>query len=155
MGCFNGARRHLTFVLERSEQLGSGRLNLANATSPDRLAGTFLSNALIFQGYVNQAVSVAADAVERARAAEDESFAAVLTTSARVLYGEDRQVAKYARTAVDFAERKGIAQWDATAGIYLGWLAVRAGDRAQGLSQIDEAQTALKQRGMVLARRIC
>jgi hypothetical protein len=129
-------------------------LDLANATSPDRLAGAFLSNALVVQGYVNQAVSVAAGAVERARAAEDESLAAVLTISARTLYclGEDRQVAKYAQTALDFAERKGIAQWDATARIYLGWLAVRAGSRAQGLSQIDEAQMALKQRGMVLAR---
>ena len=153
-GRFNEARRHLKFVLERSEQLGNVRLNLANATSPDRLAGAFLSNALVFQGYVSQAVSVAADAVKRARAAEDESLAAVLTISARVSYylGEDRQVATYARTAVEFSERKGIAQWDATARIYLGWLAVRAGDRAQGLSQIDEAQTALKQRGMVLAR---
>ena len=81
-------------------------------------------------------------------------MAAGRTISARALYylGEDHQVANYARTAVDFSERKGIAQWDATAKIYLGWLAVRAGDRAQGLSQIDEALTALKQRGMVLAR---
>ena len=56
-GRFNEARRHLKIVLEGSEQLGNVRLNLANATSPDRLAGAFLSNALIFQGYVNQAVS--------------------------------------------------------------------------------------------------
>lgn len=153
-GRFNESRRHLEFVLDQSEQLGHVRLNLANATSPDRIAAAFLSNALAVQGYANQAVLVAADAVQRAHAAEDDSLAAVLSVSARTMYclGEDRQLAKYARAAFEFSERKGIAQWDALARTYNGWIAVRAGDRAQGLSQIDEAQTTLKQRGMILSR---
>jgi len=113
----------------------------------------FLSLALLFLGYPDQALARRREAIAEGREGNHRpSLAIALSTTARLLacLGDLRLLAQSADELVALATEQGFPYWLPQGAMYQGWLKVRNGEIERGLAQLREGATAFRAIGAEL-----
>ena len=145
-GRLPAARDSLSMALDLHQSPRTTLLEVAVGSAPDTTT-QYLSSTLAYLGYPEQAMALAAPAIERARALGGRSFAVatILTIWSRtlMLIGDDDQCRECTESLVAIADEQGFPLYAARGRCVLGWLHAKEGNVGEGLTMLSEGLEVL------------
>jgi predicted ATPase len=150
LGRFASSRLHLEEVLALYDPVSDRALVHQAGFHPQVASQANLGLVLFCLGYPDQALAQANAAIAEARAlSHPPSVAVSLTFGARLLslVGDDAALGKRADQLVSVATEQGFPFWRAQGTIYAGWVKVKNGDVAQGISLLRSGSAAFRATG--------
>jgi class 3 adenylate cyclase/predicted ATPase len=152
IGKFASSRWHLEKALALYYTRSDRSPVLEAAFPPDLSATGVLGFVLFCLGYPDQALAQATAAVDGARRpAHPPSLAAGLAFDARRLsfMGDDAALRERADELVAVTTEQGFPFWRAEGTVFRGWVKVKEGEVAEGISLLRAGSAALRATGMV------
>jgi tetratricopeptide (TPR) repeat protein len=152
-GRFASCRLHLEEVLTLDDRFSHRALGLQMGIHPHVGSRGYLGMALLCLGFPDQALTQGDTSIAVARRlAHPLSLAAGLVISTRMLalLGDNAALRKRADELVAVAAEQGFSQWRADGMIHRGWIKVKNGDVAEGLSLLRSGSTAFRATGAVM-----
>ena len=149
-GRFASSRSHLQEVSALYDPTSHGALVHQASMHPQVVSHAVLGNVLFCLGYPDSALAESSAAVAEAqRLAHPPSLAVGLAIGARVLslLGHNAILSEWVAQLVAVTTAQGFAHWGAQGTIYYGWVKVRNGDVAEGLSLLRSGSTAYRSTG--------
>jgi class 3 adenylate cyclase/predicted ATPase len=149
-GRFGASRSYLEEMLSLYDTSGHRSLGGGALADPQVGSQAYLGLALFCIGYLDQALSRSSAAAADARSlARPESLGVGLALRARLLSlaGYDAALGEHADQLVSLAIEQGFLQWQAQGTIYRGWVKVKNGDVAKGLSLLRNGLIAFRATG--------
>ena len=131
----------------------TARLSIRSGSTPRSHAQAFLGIVLFCLGFPDQALARSSAAIAEARRlAHPPSLAVSLATGARLLslVGDNAALDERADQLVAVATEQGFPLWRAQGTIYRGWVKVKNGDVAEGISLLRSGSTAYRATGAEL-----
>src|SRR5262249_27878261 len=150
-GRFAASRSHLETALARYDPISHRRLVRHAGVHPHLFEEAYLGNALFCLGFPDQAVArTNANILEARKLAHPPSLAGGLAIGARLLslVGDDAALDVWVNELFAVATEHGFPHWRAQATIYRGWVNVKNGDVAQGMSLLRKRSTAYRAAGV-------
>jgi predicted ATPase len=145
-GRFAQSRSHLEKALALYDPLTHRTLVRHAGVHSHIFAQAYLGNALFCLGFPDQALTQsAANIPEARRLAHPPSLAGGLAIGARLLslLGDDTALDQWVGQLFAVATEHGFPHWGTQAEIYRGWVKVKKGDVAEGISLLRSGQLAL------------
>jgi predicted ATPase len=136
-GSFASCRLHLEEVLALYDPIAHSSLPHQAGYHPQVNAQSYLGVVLLFLGYPDQAVAQSNAAIAEARRlAHPPSLARSLANASSVLSlaGADAALIERADELVELATDRGFPFWGVLGELYRGWVEVKRGDVAEGIS---------------------
>ena len=152
-GRFASCRLHLEEVFTLDDRFSHRALGHQMGIHPHVGSRGYLGMALLCLGFPDQALTQGDTAIAVARRlAHPLSLAAGLVISTRMLalLGDNAALRKRADELVAVAAEQGFSQWRADGVIHRGWIKVKNGDVAEGLSLLRRGSTAFRATGAVM-----
>jgi len=152
-GRFAASRSHLETALARYDRISHRPLILHTGAHPHVFAQAYLGNALLCLGFPDQALALSnANIPEATRLAHPPSLAGALAIGARLLslLGDDAALDDWVKQLVTVATEQGFPHWRAQGEIYRGWLEIKNGDVAEGMSLLRSGSAVYRARGVEL-----
>ena len=152
-GRFASCRLHLEEVFTLDDRFSHRALGHQMGIHPHVGSRGYLGMALLCLGFPDQALTQGDTAIAVARRlAHPLSLAAGLVISTRMLalLGDNAALRKRADELVAVAAEQGFSQWRADGVIHRGWIKVKNGDVAEGLSLLRSGSTAFRATGAVM-----
>ena len=149
-GRFESCRSHLKEVLALYDPVAHRSLTHHAGHHPQVNAQSLLGIVLLYLGYPDQAVAQSNAAVAEARRlAHPPTLAASLANSSRLLSlaGADAALNDRADELVALATDRGFPFWGVLGALYHGWVAVKSGDVAEGISLLRSGSVAYRAAG--------
>ena len=149
-GRFAPSRSHLTEVPTLYDPTSHGALVHQASLHPQVVAHAVLGNVLFCLGYPDGALAQSSAAVAEAqKLGHPPSLAVSLAIGARVLslLGYNAILGEWVDQLVAVTTAQGFAYWGAQGTIYNGWVKVKNGDVAEGLSLLRSGLTAYRSTG--------
>jgi predicted ATPase len=144
-GRFASSRSHLDAVLALDDPISQRSLIDQVGFSPHVTSQPYLGIVLFCLGYPDQALAWSNAAITEARRrAHLPSLALCLSIGARLhsLDGDDAALDERAGQLIAVANEQGFPLWRAFGTMYRGWVKVRNGDMAEGMSLLRSGSTA-------------
>ena len=144
-GRFAPSRSHLEEALALYNSTSDGSPVQQAVVHPQVASQAYLGNVLFCLGFPDQALAKSNAAIAEARRlAHLPSLAASLVYSARILslVGENEALEERSDELVAVTTEGGFPHWGAIGVIYRGWVKVRSGDVAQGVSLLRSGSRA-------------
>jgi class 3 adenylate cyclase/predicted ATPase len=151
-GRFASSRSHLEEVLALYDPISHSLVHQAGV-HPHVPAQAFLGNVLFCLGYPDQALARSDSAIAEARRlAHPPSLAASLALGARLLslVGDNAVLGEWVDQLVAVATEQGFPHWCSLGAIYRGWVKVKNGDVAEGISFLRSGSAASRATGAEL-----
>jgi len=152
-GQFGSSRSHLEELLATYDPDSHRSLVHQAAQYPHVNARAHLGIVLFCLGFPQQALAQGNEAIAEARRlAHPSSLAANLAPGARLLslYGDDAVLSEWTDELVAVTNEQGFALWCALGTIFCGWVKVKEGDVAEGISLLRSGSTAYRATGAEL-----
>jgi class 3 adenylate cyclase/predicted ATPase len=152
-GRFASSRSHLEEALTLYDPISHRSIVHQGGIHPHVNSEALLGNALLCLGFPDQALARSNTAVAEARRlTHPPSLALSLSIGARLLslVGDNAAVEERADQQVAVATEQGFPQWVATGTIFRGWITVRNGDVAEGISFLRGGAAAYRATGAVM-----
>jgi predicted ATPase len=149
-GKFALSRSHLEEVLALYDPISHHSLVHQTGVHPHGTAQAFLGNVLFCLGYPDQAVARSNAAIaEDRRLPHPPSLAGSLTIGARLLslVGDNVVLGEWVDQLVAVTTEQGFPYWGAQGTIYRGWVKVKNGDLAEGISLLRSGSSAYRTTG--------
>src|SRR5260221_4635362 len=149
-GRFASSRRHLEGVLALYDPISHGALVDQVGFHPQVVSKAFLGNVLFCLGFPNQGLARSNAAIAEARSlAHPPSLAASLAVDVRLLslVGENDALDELSKQLVSVATEQGFPYWRALGAIYRGWVEVKNGHVAEGISLLRSGSVAYRVTG--------
>jgi predicted ATPase len=149
-GRFALARSHLEEAIALYDPIFPRRLVHQSGTSPQMASQAFLGNVLFCLGYPDQALSRSNASIADARSlAHPPSLALSLSIGSRLLslVGVNAALDERAGELIAVAIEQGFAYWRALGTAYRGWVTVKNGDVAEGISRLRIGSAAYRATG--------
>jgi predicted ATPase/class 3 adenylate cyclase len=149
-GRFAASRSHLEAVLALYDPISHRSLVHQVGYSPQVLSQAFLGIVLFCLGFPDQALAQSGTAIAEARRlAHPPSLAVNLGQGARLLslIGDNAALDERAGQLVAVATEQGFSHWRAEGTIFRGWIKVRNGDVAEGISVLRSGSAAYRATG--------
>jgi len=150
VGSFASSRSHLEAVLALYDPVSQQSRVQHAVIHPQIASQAYLGNVLFCLGFPDQAMAQSNAAVAEARRlAHPPSLAGILMTCSRLLslVGDDAALDERAGELAAVATEHGFSHWGAQATIYRGWVRVKNGDMAQGISLLRSGSSAYRAAG--------
>jgi predicted ATPase len=158
-GRFASSRSHLEEVLALYDPNSHRSLVDQIGTHPQNSSQSLLGSVLCFLGFPDQALAQSNAAIAEARRlAHPPSLASSLANSNIVLslVGDNAALDERTEQLIAVANEQGFPFWGAQGTIYRGWVMVKNGDVAQGLSLLRSSSSAYRATGaFLLAAAAC
>ena len=152
-GRFASSRSHLEEVLALYDPISHRSLVHQAGIHPQVIAQAYLGIVLFCLGFPDQALARSNAAIAEARRlAHPPSLAVSLAIGARLLslVGDNAALGERADQLVAVATEQGFPFWRAQGTIYRGWVKVKNGDVAEGISLLRSGSTAYRATGAEL-----
>jgi class 3 adenylate cyclase/predicted ATPase len=152
-GMFASSRLHLEKALARYDPISQRPLVRQAGVHPHVFAQAYLGNALFCLGFPDQALArSSANIPETRRLAHPPSLAGGLAIGARLLslVGDDAALDEWVNQLFAVATEHGFPHWRTQGEIYRGWVKVKNGDVAEGISLLRSGSTAYRASGVEL-----
>ena len=152
-GQFASSRSHLEEFLATYEPDSHRSLVHQAGQYPHVNARAHLGIVLFCLGFPQQALAQGNEAIaEAGRLAHPPSLAANLAPGARLLslYGDNAVLSEWTDELVAVANEQGFALWCALGTIFCGWVKVKEGDVAEGISLLRSGSAAYRATGAEL-----
>jgi predicted ATPase/class 3 adenylate cyclase len=152
-GKFALSRSHLEKALALYDPISHRSLVHQAGIDPHVFSQAYLTNALFCLGFPDQALARnSANILEARRLAHPPSLAAGLAIGVRLLslVGDDAALDEWVNQLVAVATEQGFPHWQAQGAIYRGWVKVRNGDLAEGMSLLRSGSAAYRASGAEL-----
>ena len=149
-GRFASSRSHLLEVLALYDPVSHGSLVHQIASHPHTNSRTFLGLVLFCLGYPDQGLRQSNAAIDEAQRLTHPQSLAVSLTYGNVLLsvvGDSTAFDEQANRLLVLATEQGFRHWHAEATVYRGWLDVKNGDVAEGISQLRSGSSAYRSTG--------
>ena len=149
-GRFASSRSHLLEVLALYDPVSHGSLVHQIASHPHTNSRTFLGLVLFCLGYPDQGLRQSNAAIDEAQRLTHPQSLAVSLTYGNVLLsvvGDSPAFDEQANRLLVLATEQGFRHWHAEATVYRGWLDVKNGDVAEGISQLRSGSSAYRSTG--------
>jgi predicted ATPase len=147
VGRFTSSRSHLEEVLALYDPIAHRSLAHQVGLHP---SAAYLGNVLFCLGYPDQALERSTAAIAAARKlAHPPSLAGNLATGIRLrlLVGDDAALGEWVDQLVTVTTEQGFPQWRAMGAICRGWVKVKKGDVAEGISLLRSGLAASRVTG--------
>ncbi len=145
IGRFASSRSHLEEGLALYDPISHHALGRETGTRSDVIAKGYLGNVLFCLGYPEQALARSNAAIAEARRlAHPPSLAGCVTPGCVLLslVGDNAALGGRADELAAVAAEQGFSFWRALAAIYRGWVKVKNGDVAEGISLLRSGSAA-------------
>ena len=152
-GGFTSSRSHLQAALARFDPISHGSLVHQVGIHPQVGSQAYLGIVLFVLGFADQALARTNAAIAEARRlAHLPSLAASLNISTRLLSftGDDVSLDERVAQLAAVATEQGFAFWSAQATIYRGWVEIKNGNVAEGISLLRSGSAAYRATGAAL-----
>jgi predicted ATPase len=149
-GSFVSSRSHLEQALALYDPISHRMLAHQMGTSPQVASQAFLGNVLLCLGYPDRALARSNAAVADARRlAHPPSLALSLSIGSRLLslVGDNAALDQRAGELIAVALEQGFPYWRALGAAFRGWVTVKTGDLAQGISLLRSSSAAYRATG--------
>jgi TolB-like protein/class 3 adenylate cyclase/predicted ATPase len=149
-GRFAPARAYLEGAIAFYDRISHGSLVHQAGIHPQVISEAWLGIVLFCLGFPDHALVQSGAAIAEAqRLAHPPSLAGSLAVGAKLLslLGDDAALAEWANRLVAVATDQGFPYWRAQGVIYRGWVEVKNGDVAEGVSLLRGATTAYRATG--------
>jgi predicted ATPase len=149
-GRFAASRLHLGEVLARYDPVSHRSVLQQAAVHPHVTAQAFLGIVLLCLGFPDQALARSSAAIAEARKlAHPSSLASALSLGPILLslVGDDAVLGEWADELVTVTTEQGFPHWRAVGTIYCGWVKVKKGDVAEGMSLLRSGSAAFRATG--------
>jgi class 3 adenylate cyclase/predicted ATPase len=149
-GGFASSRSHLEAALALYDPISHRSLVHQVGIHPQAGSQAYLGIVLFCLGYPDQALARSNAAIAEARRlAHPPSLAAILAHGARLLslVGDNAALGERADQLVSMATEQGFPFWRAQGAIYRGWVRVKNGDVAEGISLLRSGSIAYRATG--------
>jgi predicted ATPase len=149
-GRFAASRTHLEDVLALYDPISHRSLVHQTGSHPHVSSQAHLGIVLFCLGYPDQGLARSNAAVAEARRLDHpRSLAVSLTYGSRLLslLGDDAVLGERADQALAVATEQGFPVWRAAGTIYRGWVTVKNGEVAEGISLLRSGSTAFRATG--------
>ncbi len=149
-GRFASSRSHFEEVLALYDPIYHRSLVHQTGTYPHGASQVYLGIALFCLGYPDQALAQSNAAIAEAwRLAHPPSLAGFLTVGSRLLslVGDNVALGERANQLVAVTTEQGFPLWGALGIIYRGWVKVRNGEVAEGISLLRSGSAAYRATG--------
>jgi predicted ATPase len=149
-GQFTSSRAHLEEVLALYDPISHHSLVDQVGIYPPVWSQAYLGNVLLYLGFPDQALARSRAAiVEARRLAHPPSLAPSLAIGARLLLlvRDDAALEEQVERLIALAAEQGFPYWGAQGEIYRGWIRVKSGDMAQGISLLHSGSSAFRTTG--------
>jgi TolB-like protein/class 3 adenylate cyclase/predicted ATPase len=149
-GRFASCRAHLEEVLALYDPVAHRSLIDHAGHHPQVNAQSLLGIVLLYLGYPDRAVALSnASIAEARRLAHPPTLAASLANSSRLLSlaGADAALNDRADELIVLATDRGFPFWGILGALYHGWVAVKRGDTAEGISLLRSGSAAYRAAG--------
>ena len=149
-GTFASSRLHLEEVLARYDPVSHRSLLQQAAVHPHVTSQAFLGILLLCLGFPNQALARSSAAIAEARRlAHPSSLASALSLGPILLslVGDAALLDEWAEELVTVTTEQGFPHWRAVGTIYRGWVKVKNGDVAEGISLLRSGSVAFRVTG--------
>jgi predicted ATPase len=153
VGRFAAARSHLEKALARYDPISHRPLVRQAGVHPHIFAQAYLGNALFCLGFPDQALAhSSANIPEAQKLAHPPSLAGGLAIGARLLalVGDDAVLDEWVNQLFAVATEQGFPHWRVQGAIYRGWVKVKNGDVAEGMSLLRSGSNAYRTGGVEL-----
>jgi predicted ATPase len=150
LGQFASSRSHLEELLATYDPDSHRSACPSGRTIPSRNARAHLGIVLFCLGFPQQALAQINEAIAEAkRLAHPPSLAANLAPGARLLslYGDNAVLSEWTDELVAVTNEQGFALWCALGTIFCGWVKVKEGDVAEGISLLHSGSAAYRETG--------
>jgi predicted ATPase len=150
IGKFASSRSHLEQTLALCDSVSDHSLVRQAGVHPQVASQAFLAIVLFCLGHPVQARERSTAAIAEARRlAHPPSLAVSLTNAARLLSftGNDAALEAWAGELATMAVEQGFLLWRATGIIFRGWVSVKTGDVAEGISLLHRGSAAYRATG--------
>ena len=152
-GRFAASRSHLEAALALYDPISHRSLVHQAGFNPHVLSQAFLGIVLFCLGYPDQALAQSSAAIAEARRlAHPPSLAGSLAIGVRLLslVGDDAALDERADQLIAVATEQGFPSWRAQGTIYRGWVKVKNGDVAEGISLLRSGSSDYRATGAEL-----
>jgi class 3 adenylate cyclase/predicted ATPase len=152
-GKFASSRSHLEKALALYDPISHRSLVRQAGIHPHVFSQAYLGNALFCLGFADQALARnSANIPEARRLAHPPSLAGGLAIGVRLLslVGDDAALDEWVNQLVAVATEQGFPHWQAQGAIYRGWVKVKNGDLAEGMSLLRSGSAAYRASGAEL-----
>jgi class 3 adenylate cyclase/predicted ATPase len=152
-GRFASSRSHLEEALALYDPISHRSLVHQVGFHPQVVSQAYLGNVLFCLGYPDQAMAQSSAAIAEARRlthAPSLAGSLSLGTLPVSLVGDDAVLGKWVDQLVAVAAEQGFSYWRALGNIFLGWVKVKNGDVAGGISLLRSGSTAFRATGAEL-----
>jgi len=152
-GRFVSARTHLEEGLALYDPISHGSLVHQAGDDPRVIAQAFLGSGLFCLGFPDRALARNSTAIAEARRlAHPPSLAVSLSIGSRLLslIGDDAVLGEWAEELAATAAEQGFPLWSAQGAIYRGYVKVKNGDMAEGMSLLRSGLSAYPATGAEL-----
>jgi class 3 adenylate cyclase/predicted ATPase len=149
-GRFASSRSHLEDAAALYDPNFPRRLVHQSGTSPQVASQAFLGNVLFCLGYPEQALARSNASIADARSlAHPPSLALALSIGSRLLalVGDNAALDERASELIAVAIEQGFPYWRALGTAYRGWVTVKNGDVAEGISLLQNGSAAYRATG--------
>lgn len=152
-GMLASSRSHLEEALAQYDPISHRPLVHHAGAHPHVFSQAYLGNALFCLGFPDQALARSnANIPEARRLAHPPSLAGGLAIGARLLslIGDNVALDEWVRQLCEVAAEHGFPHWQAQGAIYHGWVKVKNGEVAEGMSLLRSGVTAYRAGGTEL-----
>jgi class 3 adenylate cyclase/predicted ATPase len=152
-GVFGSSRSHLETAPALYDPISHRPLLQQAGVHPHVFSQAYLGNVLFCLGFPDQALALSdANIAEARRLAHPPSLAGGLAIGARLLslIGDDAMLDEWVSQLLAVATEQGFPHWRTQGEIYRGWVKVRSGDAAKGMSKLRSGSTAYRAGGVEL-----
>ena len=152
-GKFASSRSHLERALSLYDPISHRSLVRQAGIHPHVFSQAYLANALFCLGFPDQALARnSANIPEARRLAHPPSLAGGLAIGVRLLslVGDDATLDEWVDQLVAVATEQRFPHWHAQGAIYRGWVKVKNGDLAEGMSLLRSGSAAYRASGAEL-----
>jgi predicted ATPase len=153
VGMFAASRFHVETALALYDPIFHGSLIQQAGVHPHIFSQAYLANVLFCLGFPNQALARSAAIIfEARRLSHPPSLAGSLAIGMRLrsLVGDDAGLGEGVNQLVALATEEGFPHWRTQGEIYHGWVKVKNGDVADGMSLLRSSTTAYRASGVEL-----
>jgi class 3 adenylate cyclase/predicted ATPase len=149
-GRFASSRSHLEKVVTHHDPISQRLLAHQSGTHPHAIAKAYLGNALFCLGFPDQALAQSNAVIAEARKCDNPTLlASSLSVGSRLLWlvGDIGAVDQWAGQLVEVATEQGFPHWHGEGTVYRGWVMVKNGDVAEGISLLRSGSSAYRATG--------
>jgi hypothetical protein len=157
VGRFTSSRSHLEEALALYDPISHRSLGDQVGAYPHVGAQAYLGNVLFCLGYPDQALERSSAAIAEARRlAHPPSVAGNIATGIRLrlLVGDDAALGEWVDQLVAVTTEQGFPHWRAVGTIFRGWVKVKNGDVAEGISLLRSGSAASRATGAWIPHNI-